>query len=131
MPDKTTRTPLQFKGVMVSSTFRDLQPQRRQLMDALSAEKLHPIGMEDYVPVPGEDEISSSLNMVREASAYIGLISHRYGDVVESDGRNPNGYSTSRLEFEEAQRLGLPTLGFVMGGDHLVKPNDGETHPGQ
>ncbi|HEX6183377.1 MAG TPA: DUF4062 domain-containing protein [Pyrinomonadaceae bacterium] len=114
---------------MVSSTFQDLQLHRARLMDALRKEKLFAIGMEDYVPVPGDDVISSSLNMVREASAYIGLISHRYGQVVECPKRNPNSYSVSRLEFEEAQRLGLPTLVFIMGGDHDVKPKEVETEP--
>jgi hypothetical protein len=114
---------------MVSSTFQDLQPHRARLMDALRKEKLFAIGMEDYVPVPGDDVISSSLNMVRESSAYVGLISHRYGQVVESPERNPHSYSVSRLEFEEAQRLGLPTLVFIMGADHDVKPKDVEAEP--
>jgi hypothetical protein len=100
---------------MVSGTFQDLQTHRARLMTALQKEKLFTIGMEGYVPVPGDDVISSSLNMVREASAYVGLISHRYGQVVECPERNPHSYSVSRFEFEEAQRLGLPTLVFIMG----------------
>jgi hypothetical protein len=67
--------------------------------------------------------------MVGEASGYIGLISHRYGQVVEDAERNPHSYSVSRLEFEEAQRLGLPTLVFIMGDDHPVKRAEVETDP--
>jgi uncharacterized protein DUF4062 len=129
MTDDTTPTPHLYRGVMVSGTFRDLQAHRARLMGALKKEKLFPVGMEDYVPVPGDDVISSSLNMVRGASAYVGLVSHRYGQVVECRERNPHSFSVSRLEFEEAQRLGLPTLVFVMGADHDVKQKDVETDP--
>lgn len=120
-------TPRQYKGVMVSSTFRDLEQHRNELMKALQKEELFPIGMENYVPVPGEDIISSSLNMVRKSSGYIGLISHRYGQVLGSDSLNPHGYSVTRLEFEEAQRLGLPTLVFVMSDKHPGTKADFET----
>jgi hypothetical protein len=121
--------PGQFPGVMVSSTFRDLEKHRAALMDALRKEELFAIGMEDYVPTPEDDVISSSLNMVRKGSAYIGLVSHRCGQVLECPKRNPLGFSVTRLEFEEAQRLGLPTLIFVMSEDHDVKPKDVETEP--
>lgn len=129
MPSRKKPTPYQFKGVMVSGTFDDLQPHRTELMKALQREKLFAIEMGNYVPDPDDDVISSSLNMVREASAYIGLISHRYGKVIESEARNPNSYSVSRLEFEEAQRLDLPTLIFVMGDEHPIKAAEVETDP--
>lgn len=129
MPNETDPAPLQYKGVMISSTFSDLEQHRAELMKALRKEKLFAIGMEEYVPRPGDDVISSSLDMVREGSAYIGLISHRCGQVVECATRNSPGYSVSRLEFEEAQRLGLPSLIFVMGNDHPVKPAEVETDP--
>jgi hypothetical protein len=127
MVGKRRPAPRQYQGVMVSSTFTDLQEHRTALMEALRKEKLFAIGMEEYVPIPGDDVISSSLNMVREGSAYIGLISHRCGQVPECITRNPHSYSITRLEFEEAQHLNLPTLVFVMGDDHPVKKQDIET----
>ncbi len=127
MPFQEDTKPALFKGVMVSSTFIDLKPHRKELMKALTKEELFPIGMEYHVPIPGEDVISSSLRKVRRASAYIGLVSHRYGQVIDCPERNPQSYSVSRLEFEEAQRLGKPTLVFVMGDDHLLTKDDVET----
>lgn len=120
MSNEKIFSPVQYKGVMVSSTFADLETHRQELMKALRKEELVAIGMEDYVPVPGDDIISSSLGMVRKGSAYIGLISRRYGQIIEDPDRNPDLYSVSRLEFEEAQRLRLPTLIFVMGENHPV-----------
>src|ERR1044072_8122434 len=129
MANTNRPTPHQYRGVMVSSAFSDLGLHRAELLKALRKEKLFAVGMEEYVPAPADDVISSSLNMVREASAYVGLISHRYGQVVEEAERNPHSYSVSRLEFEEAQRLGLPTLVFIMGDDHPVKKAEVETDP--
>ncbi len=131
MPTKMLPAPARYRGVMVSSTFADLKRHREELMKALRKEELFAVGMEEYVPAPDGDVISSSLDMVRKSSAYIGLISHRYGQVVECATRNPDSYSVSRLEFEEAQRLGLPTLVFVMGDDHPVKRAEVETDLGK
>ena len=108
MSNDKNLSPRLYAGVMVSSTFKDLEKHRATLMDALHKEELFAIGMESHVPTPDEDVISSSLNMVRKFSAYIGLVSHRYGQVLECPKRNPLGYSVSCMEFEEAQRLGLP-----------------------
>ncbi|MFO0875178.1 MAG: DUF4062 domain-containing protein [Phycisphaerales bacterium] len=110
--------PHKYDGVMVSSTFRDLRGHRETLRDALHAEDLFAVWMESHVPGPGETVISSSLEMVRRSRAFIALISHRCGDIPESAEHNPLGHSITRLEFEEAQRLKLPTLVFVMGEMH-------------
>jgi len=131
MPNDKQPTPRQYQGVMVSSTFTDLKQHRVALMDALRKEELFAIGMEEYVPIPGDDVISSSLNMVRKGSAYIGLISHRYGQAPECPTRNPLGHSVTRLEFEEAQRLDLPTLVFVMSDDHPLRKSEVETDSGK
>lgn len=120
---------MSYQGVMVSSTFLDLEEHRKILMSALRKNELFAIGMEEYVAVPNDDVISSSLNMVRKGSAYIALISHRYGQIPICDLRNPSEYSVTRLEFEEAQKLKLPTLVFVMGDEHPVKKNEIETDP--
>ena len=92
--DKIT-SPASFKGVMVSSTFTELEKHRDELMKALQKEELFPIGMENYVAVPDDDVISSSLGMVRKGSAYIGLISRRCGQVPECATRNPCAYPQS------------------------------------
>lgn len=122
-------SPHQYKGVMVSSTFNDLERHRAILMEALRKEELFAIGMEEYIPTPADDVISSSLTMIRKSSAYIGLISHRYGQIPECPKRNSLNLSVTRLEFEEAKRLELPTLIFVMGDEHPVRKCDVETDP--
>ncbi len=75
------------------------------------------------------DVIESSLNMVRDSAAYIGLISLKYGQTPEDFSRNPEGVSITELEFNEALRLNRPILLFIMGKDHLVKEADIEQDP--
>ncbi|MEM9480617.1 MAG: DUF4062 domain-containing protein [Verrucomicrobiota bacterium] len=124
--DGNMHMPETFDGVMISSTFRDLEEHRAWMMEALRKQKLVPVGMEDYVPSPEDDIISSSLDMVGEGAAYIGLISHRYGQIPACKERNRNRWSITRLEFEEAKNLGRPILIFVMGENHPVKKCDVE-----
>jgi len=113
---------------MVSSTFKDLEEHRAKLIKTLHRQKLFAIEIEDRSSKPDDDVIPSSLNMVRDASGYIGLTSHRYGQVPEDDERNPDAYSMTRLGFEEAKRLGLPTLIFVMGADHPTSDREPGSH---
>ncbi len=117
--------PVAYLGVMVSSTFLDLSEHRKVLLEALSKNKLLAIAMEHYTLQPDDTVFASSIRMVRESSSYIGLIGHRYGAVPDVT-ENPNGYSITRIEFDEAQRLNRPTLVFVMGGEHPVKAIDVE-----
>lgn len=120
--------PAVFKGVMVSSTFTDLVDHRKVLMKAIDARDLKSIGMEQS-SAKLIDVIDSSLGMVRKAAAYIGVISHKYGQTPEDPKRNPNRLSLSELEFDEAIRLDRAVLLFIMGDDHSVKPKDVETDP--
>jgi hypothetical protein len=120
--------PRRIHGVMVSSTYTDLELHRAALVRALKGEGLTDVAMEND-PAKAVDLITSSLQMVRDASAYIAILSHKYGQTPESRERNPLGLSITELEFEEAQRLGRPILLFLMGEDHPVRRADVETDP--
>jgi hypothetical protein len=85
-----------------------------------------PVVMENDSAKPGIDVIDSSLQMVQDGSAYIGVISHKYGQIHECSERNPDLLSLTELEFTEAQRLERPVLLFIMGDNHNVKPADVE-----
>src|SRR4051794_5728373 len=112
-----------FRSVMVSSTFTDLAQHRQKVMEALEHFAFKPEVME-YSGAAHIDVIDASLAMVRHASAYIGLISHKYGQTPSCPERNPDGLSITELEFNEATRLGRPILLFIMGEDHDLKKAD-------
>lgn len=122
-------SPRQYKGVMVSITFADLKEHRTALIKAIDGQELKSVVMENDSAKPGIDVLDSSLLMVRDSSAYVGVISHKYGQVPECSIRNPDGLSLTELEFKEARSLGRPILLFIMGDEHDVKPGHVEKDP--
>jgi hypothetical protein len=114
--------------VMVSSTFTDLRAHREALIEAVHAHQLHANVMEND-SARLVDVIDSSLQMVRDSAAYIGVISLKYGQTPECPTRNPHKLSITELEFNEAQSLRRPILLFIMGEDHPVKRVDIEKDP--
>jgi tetratricopeptide (TPR) repeat protein len=120
--------PKTYPGVMVSSTFTDLESHRAALLKALAAAGLMPIAMEGAT-AQLNDVIDSSLRMVRDASAVILLVSHKYGQTPHDPARNPGSLSITELEFNEATRLRRPVLVFLMGENHPVTRADIETDP--
>jgi hypothetical protein len=123
MPKPTSNKPRNIPQVMVSSTFTDLQEHRGALIGAIQGHKLHANVMEND-SARLVDVIDSSLQMVRDSAAYIGVISLKYGQTPECPTRNPDQLSITELEFNEAQRLQRPILLFIMGDDHPVKKAD-------
>lgn len=123
MPNTISNKPRHVPQVMVSSTFTDLQEHRGALIDAIHAHQLHANVMEND-SARLVDIIDSSLQMVRDSAAYIGVISLKYGQTPECPTRNPDKLSITELEFNEAQRLGRPILLFIMGDKHPVTKAD-------
>lgn len=128
MTNSISNKPRLVPQVMVSSTFTDLKEHRGALIDAIHSHKLHANVMEND-SARLVDVIDSSLQMVRDSHAYIGVISLKYGQTPECSTRNPGKLSITELEFNEAQRLGRPILLFIMGEDHPVKKADIERDP--
>lgn len=128
MPTDDNPSPKSYLGVTISSTFTDLQEHRAALIKILHSNGMMAVAMEND-SAKLDDIIGSSLQMVGDGSAYIGIVSHRYGNVPECPVRNPNGLSITELEFDEATRLHRPILLFVMGEDHPITKKDVETDP--
>jgi tetratricopeptide (TPR) repeat protein len=113
---------------MVSSTFADLEEHRERAIRAILSHEFRPRVMEYSGANVTGDVLKTSLEMVNDAAAYVLLIGHRYGQTPECP-ENPDGLSITELEFEEAQRLGLPILLFLMGDKHPIVLADVELDP--
>lgn len=122
-----SHAPRSYKGVMVSSTFTDLEEHRAELIKIIERRGLKAIPMEYDAALPATDVIDSSLGKVRDGSAYVGIIAKRYGQVPPCAKRNPRKLSITELEFDEAVKLNRPILLFLMGDDHLVRECQIET----
>jgi formylglycine-generating enzyme required for sulfatase activity len=121
--------PRYYKGVMVSSTFTDLKEHRAALINIINGAGFKAVAMENDSAKSDMDVIDSSLQMVQDSTAYVLLISHKYGQTPVCTNRNPGKLSITELEFNEAERLEIPTLLFIMGDDHVIKKNDIEKDP--
>lgn len=118
--------PKQFRAIMLSSTFTDLQEHRRQVRDVISKLGFKPEDMESHGAHAEGNVIESSLQMVRDSAAYVGIISHKYGQTPVDPNINPSGLSITELEFNEAMRLNRPILLFIMGDKHSLTVADVE-----
>lgn len=94
--------------VFVSSTFVDLQPYRNAVCDVLHRLEAVVRGMEYFGALP-ETPRDECLRIVRSCRFYIGVFAMRYGS-VDSD----TGKSFTQLEYEEAQRINLPSLIYLL-----------------
>ena len=121
--------PKQFRAIMLSSTFTDLQEHRRQVREVIGKLGFKPEDMESHGAQAEGNVIESSLQMVRDSAAYVGIISHKYGQTPVDPKLNASGLSITELEFNEAMRLDRPILLFIMGDKHPVIPADVETDP--
>jgi uncharacterized protein DUF4062 len=110
--------------VFVSSTFTDMQVYRRKVQDALTQLEAIIRGMEQFGSRPGIP-VEECLKVVQSCQLYVGVFGMRYGSV-------PDGYdkSMTHIEYDEAQRLGLPSLIYILDENHPIPPKDVETGPG-
>lgn len=82
--------------VFVSSTWTDLQPERRALMEALNRmEEMRFVGMEFFGNRP-DDTHDASIDQVDLCEVLVGIIGHRYGSGI------------TEAEYRRARELGLP-----------------------
>ena len=129
MPETTLHQPKDYKALMLSSTFTDLQEHRERAIQAIHKLGYMARAMEHSGAQAEADVIDTSLAMVRDAAAYIGVISFEYGQTPFDAKRNPNRLSVTELEFNEAMGLGRPIVLFIMGDDHPVKKAYIESDP--
>jgi hypothetical protein len=100
--------PKQYIPIFVSSTFEDLKDYRTAVQQALHRMETIVRGMEYFGSKPGSP-LDECMKAVNSCKVYIGIFSMRYGSLDEKSGK-----SMTQLEYEEAQRLGLPTLIYLI-----------------
>lgn len=95
-------------SVFVSSTFVDLQAYRSAVRDALHRLEAVVKGMEYFGALPDTPK-DECLRIVRSSRFYIGIFGMRYGSVDPESGK-----SLTQLEYEQAQKLSLPSLIYLL-----------------
>lgn len=100
--------PKQYVPIFVSSTHEDLKDYRTAVREALHRLEIIVRGMEYFGSKPGSPK-DECLKAVKSCRVYIGIFAMRYGSIDKKTGK-----SITHLEYEEAQRLGLPTLIYLI-----------------
>jgi len=94
--------------VFVSSTYEDLQEERREVMQTLLTLDCIPTGMELF-PAADDDSWTHIKRFISECDYYVVIVGGRYGSV------GPAGKSYTEMEYDYAVEAGLPVLAFLHG----------------
>lgn len=92
--------------IFVSSTFEDLQEERKEVMQALLELDCIPAGMELF-PASNDDQWSLIKKVIDDSDYYLLIVGGRYGSV------NEKGVSYTQMEFEYALEAGKPIISFL------------------
>lgn len=108
--------------VFVSSTYRDLVEERREVIQALLELDCIPAGMELF-PAANEDQWSLIRGVIDDCDYYLVIIGGRYGSVDEE------GISFTEREYDYALSLQKPILGFVHGSPEEIRAGNLDSDP--
>lgn len=93
--------------VFISSTFNDLQDERKEVIQALLGIDCVPTGMEIF-QATDDDQWNLIKKVIRSCDYYIVIVGSRYGSIHPQTGK-----SYTQMEYEYALQTGIPILGFV------------------
>jgi hypothetical protein len=110
--------------VFVSSTYVDLQDERREVMQALLELDCIPAAMELF---PASDDESWTLiqRVIDLCDYYVVILGNRYGSVT------PDGLSFTEKEYDYARSIGVPVLGFVPKAPETIAVGKSEKDAGK
>lgn len=92
--------------VFVSSTFKDLEAERQEVMHALLELDCMPAGMELF-PAANETQWNLIKKVIDECDYYILILAGRYGSI------SPEGLSYTEMEYRYALSINKPTIAFI------------------
>src|SRR5689334_21972167 len=100
--------------IYLSSTYADLVPFRKTVIEALTSLGHRVLAMEQYLAAD-DRPVQRCLQDVGSSDLYVGVFAWRYGHVPAY--ANPTKASITELEYRHARALGKPTLIFLLHED--------------
>lgn len=102
--------------VFISSTYQDLQEERRATQDVVISMGDFPVQMESF-PAADEDQFEFIKSLIDTCDYYVLIIAGRYGSVTE------DGLSYTHKEFRYAVGKGVPVLVMLYGAPGTIPAN--------
>lgn len=106
--------------VFVSSTFKDLEEERQEVMHALLELGCLPAGMELF-PAANDTQWNLIKKVIEDSDYYVLIIGGRYGSL------GPEGQSYTEMEYRYALSIGKPTIAFLHRDPGKIITNKSET----
>jgi len=106
--------------VFISSTFVDLEDERKEVMEAIINLKCFPAGMEMF-PASDTEQFDYIKSIIDESDYYVIIVAGKYGSVAD------DGISYTEKEFDYAKDKGIPILAFVKKDIETIPGNKIET----
>ncbi len=103
--------------VFVSSTFKDLEEERQEVMRALLELDCMPSGMELF-PAANETQWNLIKKVIDDCDYYILIVGGRYGSI------GPEGISYTEMEYRYALEQGKPTITFIPKNQARLLPTE-------
>lgn len=97
--------------VFISSTYKDLQEERKAVSDTLLSIDCIPVGMEEF-PAADEEQFEFIKKIIDESDYYVLIIGGRYGSVCK------DGISYTEKEFDYAVSVKKTVISFVYADRH-------------
>ena len=108
--------------VFISSTFADLEEERKEVMEAILNLDCFPAGMEMF-PAADIEQFEYIKTIIDQSDYYILVIAGRYGSLAE------DGISYTEKEYEYAREKGIPVLVFVKKDIENIPANKTDNDP--
>lgn len=110
MSTKANGNPPPAYRVFISSTYEDMKDYRNAAADAMTNIQVVPMGMERFTATT-QPVIDRCYEEIRQCQFCVSILGFRYGSLYKD-----TNLSYSELEFNEAERLGIPILVFIRKG---------------
>ena len=109
--NKMVNNPQPAYKVFISSTYEDMKEYRSAAAEALINIQAIPMGMERFTAA-SQPPIDRCYEEIRQCQFCVSILGFRYGSLCKD-----TSLSYSELEFNEAERLGIPILVFIREGN--------------
>ena len=103
--------------IFISSTYKDLIPEREKVRDVILSMYQFPIGMEMF-SAADEEQWEIIKETIDSSDYYVLIIGRRYGSVIE-DGPDKN-ISYTEKEYRYAKSIGLPILVYIKNDEAIT-----------
>ena len=107
--------------VYISSTLRDLHEYRQAAMDTCRNLDFEPLVLEDFEATE-RAPLELLTDQMERADVFVGIYAHRYGQVRSE----LNEKSYIEFEFEQAAKINLPRLSFLLDANAPWPPGEFE-----